>query len=696
MDRSDVPELDEKFELLGKLGEGGMGAIFKVRHRLLNQILVVKTMTPRSSASPELQKRFLREAQTATRLRHPSIVSILDFVLRKDGSAYMVMEYLEGANLADAVRRCGRMPPSLVLFIGDQALSALDFMHEKGVIHRDIAPDNMMLTREESGVIRVKLIDLGIAKILNAGEELTVVPQFIGKLRYASPEQLALHEAAGVLDGRTDIYSFGTVAYELLTGVKAFRGNSILALFQSHQSGAIVPFEESDPHGEVSPELREILLRAMAVNPDDRFATAGEFRHSLSSLLSEEPLDDPAARAYVQAVLGLSPHDLLSVEGPRRFGSSLSPGGSPPRPISGRSRWTNGSDRNAASSAAQPVEEERTQRTPPPAPKVGSTSASSEPLSRDGPSVRETLPRPADFTVPKVIQREPKTDGVGEVAPALPPAELRRRWRLVTLVIPAVLAIVVGLALLLWLGRPRREQRRADEAPARTPRPAVSASLPATPVASMSSSTAPMPTAVPSPELRTRSTRAAAVSPSLRPTLVAQLREVPTVAMPALASTSSLDRSLPEHVRFCTEVDVRTSFEQGNAKERPKGFSGDTGEFVLSSRTEFGRIEIRLSVTPKEPAEGGEFQVVGEAFNGSDRSLVIERVEESLPAGTEGFQDVAGENVPFEIESRSTELIYKYAGRLSGRTPFRKELRIIDTRKDIWRRGIWLRPCPGP
>ncbi len=332
MDSSDLPELDEKFELLGKLGEGGMGAIYKVRHRLLNQLLVVKMMTPKSAASAEAQKRFLREAQTATRLRHPGIVSITDFVIRPDGSAYMVMEYLEGANLADAVRRCGRMPAPLVLFVADQVLSALGYMHEKGAIHRDIAPDNIMLTREETGFVRAKLIDLGIAKVLDAGEELTVMHQFIGKLRYASPEQLAPREARGPIDGRTDIYSLGAAMYELLTGQKAFRGDNILALFHAHQSGTIVPFEESDPGGQISLELRGILLRAMAVNPDDRFATAGEFRQALASLLPGSPLEDPSVRSYTQAVLSLSPEQFVSFEDRSRSGSGLSPGGPAPAP----------------------------------------------------------------------------------------------------------------------------------------------------------------------------------------------------------------------------------------------------------------------------------------------------------------------------------------------------------------------------
>ncbi|HQR45785.1 MAG TPA: serine/threonine-protein kinase [Thermoanaerobaculia bacterium] len=370
--------LDEKFELLGKLGEGGMGSIFKVRHRLLNQILVVKTMNPKSAASPELQKRFLREAQTATRLRHPGIVSIYDFVLREDGSAYMVMEYIEGANLSDAVRRCGRMPAVLCLFVANQVLAALDFMHEKGAIHRDISPDNIMLTREETGVVRAKLIDLGIAKILRASEELTIGNEFIGKLRYASPEQLMPRET-GTIDGRSDVYSFGAVVYELLTGVKAFRGDNVLALFHAHQVGEIIPFEESDPHGELEPELREILLKAMALHPEDRFATAEEFRLELTSLLPASPLEDDVSRTYIQKVLSLSPDDFLTVDGRLRSEAGLSPGGLRPRSTPAGTRVTAGGTRK--DTLAGP--EEPTQRTPPPGRTPSATSARTAIPARD-------------------------------------------------------------------------------------------------------------------------------------------------------------------------------------------------------------------------------------------------------------------------------------------------------------------------
>ena len=692
MEPSDLPELDEKFELLGKLGEGGMGAIYKVRHRLLNQILVVKMMTPKSAASGELQKRFLREAQTATRFRHPGIVSITDFVVRGDGSAYMVMEYLEGANLADAVRRCGRMPASLVLSIADQVLSALGYMHEKGAIHRDIAPDNIMLTREETGFVRAKLIDLGIAKILDAGEELTVMHQFIGKLRYASPEQLAPREARGVIDGRTDLYSLGAAMYEFLTGVKAFRGDNILALFHAHQSGTIVPFDESDPRGELSPELRGVLLRAMAVSPDDRFATAGEFRQALASLLPGNPLEDPAVRSYIQAVLSLSPEEFFSFEDRHRSGSGLSPGGTRPRSTPGGTRPAGGGLTAGTLSPMPAGEEERTHRTPPLTPPPSPTSAPTASLWKEAPPAPGTFPRPGEIARPEVPLVEAGKERASVSVPTAPPAEPGRRSRLVMVAIPVGLVVVAGLALLFWLRRPQEEKQRTGEPSVATPAPTVFAPAPAT-VAALPSPPPPMPTALPTAETRRAEMKAPAVVPSPKPTLVADLRKIPTGAGPVSGAPPALNRPLAAPIRFCPLIDA-TYYQQGVVKERPKGFAAETGEFFRRARDDAGRIQIRLSVTPKEPAQGETFVLVGDVVNGGDLGLVIERVEESSVAAAEGFRPVTGLSLPLEIPSGGAARIFTYQGVVSGRSPFSKELRITDSRSDTWKTAVRFRPCP--
>lgn len=692
----DQPVLDEKFELLGKLGEGGMGSIYKVRHRLLNQILVIKTMTPKSAASPELQKRFLREAQTATRLRHPGIVSIYDFVLREDGSAYMVMEYLEGANLADALRRCGRVPAALGMFVADQVLSALDFMHEKGAIHRDISPDNVMLSREETGVLRAKLIDLGIAKVLRASEELTMGNEFIGKLRYASPEQLMPRGTAGTIDGRTDIYSFGAVAYELLTGVKAFKGDNVLALFHSHQSGEIVPFEESDPDGELSPELREILLRAMALHPDDRFATAEEFRQELWSLLPGNPLEDAASRAYIQKVLALSPEDILSLEGRPRSEIGLSPGGTRPRSSPGASRATSASLRAGAIPSTSAGDEDQTIQTSTPGGARAATSARTAPAFRGEP-LQEARPPSGSVSVRGAPSAAaPMRPEAGE-APA-PMPEARKRPSLSTLALSAAGVAVAGVALALWLGRGRREPPRADEPPARAPSPAAGAvvstasTVPTAPPASVPTSPPPVPTSVPPSEPGPRATPAAVTRPSPRPNLVAQVREIPTAPLPPAVRAAEPPLA---GIRFCPLIDA-TSYQQGVVKERPKGFASDSSEFFRRARDDAGRIQIRLAVSPKEPAEGEAFQIVGDVVNGGDLGLVIERVEESSPAAAEGFRAVSGLALPLEIPSGGAARIYAFRGVVSGRSPFNKELRITDSRQDTWKTSVRFRPCPEP
>lgn len=695
MDSSDRPDLDDKFELLGKLGEGGMGAIYKVRHRLLDQILVVKMMTPKSAASPELQKRFLREAQTATRLRHPGIVSITDFVVRGDGSAYMVMEYLEGANLADAMRRCGRMPASLTLFIADQVLSALGYMHEKGAIHRDIAPDNIVLTREETGFVRAKLIDLGIAKILDAGEELTVMHQFIGKLRYASPEQLAPREARGQIDGRTDFYSLGAAMYELLTGVKAFRGDNILALFHAHQTGTIVPFEESDPRGEVSPELRKILLRAMAVSPDDRFATAGEFRQALASLLPGSPLEDPAVRTYIQSVLSISPEEFVSFEDRHRSGSGLSPGGTRPRSATAAARPTSGGVTAGMLSSASPVEEP-TLRTPPAQPPspTGTPTAS---LWTKEPPAPGTLPRSGELARPDVPIVEARTERASVVAPVAPPAEVRRRPPLVTVGLPVGLLVVAGLGLLLWLKRPREERQGTTLPPVPTLAPTLIARMPTLPAGALPTQPLPVPTPMPTapPAVGTRpvATRPPAVVPTPRPTLLAQIGTIPTPGGSVIQPPRGVEAPVAPPIRFCPLIEP-TYYQQGVVKEQPKGFAAETGEFFRRARDDAGRIQIRLSVTPKEPAQGEPFVIVGDVVNGGDLGVVIERVEESSVAAAEGFRPVTGLGLPLEIPSGGIARIYTFQGVVSGRSPFSKELRITDSRRDSWKTAVRFRPCP--
>ncbi|MEO8381705.1 MAG: protein kinase [Acidobacteriota bacterium] len=273
-------EIESKYEVLQKMGEGGMGAVYKVRHRFLDDIQVIKLMQAKFSENAELKTRFLREAKTAKQLRHPNIAEVIDFNLTSDGTAYIVMEFIEGVNLGEVLARTqGPLDYRLVVMLARQALTALAFLHRKKFVHRDISPDNLMLTRDAEGEVLVKLIDLGITKSIEETRNLTMAGKFIGKVQYASPEQFG-----GDVDRRSDLYSFGVVLYELLTGIKPIGGSDYFSIITGHMTRPPRPFEETDPNARVPPVLRQAVLKALEKDPANRFQDADEFADALKEL----------------------------------------------------------------------------------------------------------------------------------------------------------------------------------------------------------------------------------------------------------------------------------------------------------------------------------------------------------------------------------------------------------------------------
>ncbi len=281
--------IEGKYEILGKLGEGGMGAIYKVRHRLLDEIRVVKVMRPQVAVDEELKLRFLEEAKTATRLKHPNIGSIYDFALDDDGTAYLVMEFIEGVNLNELMALKGRPSIGLVLEIAHQTLLALGYLHRGNVVHRDIAPDNLMLTQSDEGRALVKLIDLGIAKSLDRPDNMTSTGVFLGKLKYASPEQYGSLPAGQKLDGRSDLYCLGLVLYELVTGTRPLPGDTAAELLRAHVFEAPMPFSQSDPEGRVPAELRASILKALEKDRENRFFSAEDWDREILAIAKQFP-----------------------------------------------------------------------------------------------------------------------------------------------------------------------------------------------------------------------------------------------------------------------------------------------------------------------------------------------------------------------------------------------------------------------
>ncbi len=330
-----LSHLEGTYEILGKLSEGGMGEIFRVRHRLLEEDRVVKLIRPHLAANREASARFVREARLAIKLRHRNIAQLLDFAVDDTGTAYIVMEYIPGVTLLELRHALGRLPLELVLEVADQALVALAFLHRKGVIHRDISPDNLMLTRTEDGRPLVKLIDLGLARSLQESTAVTIEGTYLGKIRYSSPEQLEGSGVATTGPG-ADLYSLSVVLYELLVGRLPVRDTSASLIIAGHLHLPPIEFSETDPEGKVPVALRRAVMRGLEKKAVDRYLSAVEYQQVLAPLHESCHLADGAlSRAFdgvgntlsgmgphVSATEGVDVRRVVSADGPASDGDT--------------------------------------------------------------------------------------------------------------------------------------------------------------------------------------------------------------------------------------------------------------------------------------------------------------------------------------------------------------------------------------
>ncbi len=282
--------VEGKYEIVAKISEGGMGSVYKVRHRLLDELRVAKVLRPRHSDCAELQQRFIAEARNAIRMRHPNVVEIHDFTVSDDGTGILVMEHIAGTDLRDLLR-VGQPSLPLLLEVARQTLRALGYLHRLGFIHRDVSPDNLMLTTDIDGLPLVKLIDLGIAKDRRASFDLTEAGAFLGKFRYASPEHFSAEDSSE-LGPTSDLYALGVVLYELATGIHPIAGDDAAALIAGHLFRPPRDFETTDPDDRVLGELRDALMRCLEKSPYARFQSATDMCRALKPLLEAFPVDE--------------------------------------------------------------------------------------------------------------------------------------------------------------------------------------------------------------------------------------------------------------------------------------------------------------------------------------------------------------------------------------------------------------------
>ncbi len=312
--------IDDKYEIVAKIKEGGMGEIYQVRHRLLDELRVVKVLHPDLVGNSELNERFAREARAAIQLRHPNIVQIFDFTLDATGTGLIVMEYIRGTDLKQLIARPELPSVALAVEIACQGLRALGYLHRHGFVHRDISPDNLMLTIDVEGRPLVKIIDLGIAKRRDSEGGLTASGVFLGKFRYSSPEHFGAQGSAAI-EARSDLYTFGLVLYELLTGKSPIRGESTSELIAGHLFQPPRDFAQTDPEGRIPERLRRAVLKTLAKEPAERFANAEELIASLGSLRADYPVSDEVLAESRRFTVGSTP---------RAAGVPQAPGGPAP------------------------------------------------------------------------------------------------------------------------------------------------------------------------------------------------------------------------------------------------------------------------------------------------------------------------------------------------------------------------------
>lgn len=313
------------YELLRKLGSGGMGEVWEARHRLLARPAAVKLIRPEALLGEDparhglVEKRFCREATVTASLRCPHTVALYDFGRGRGSSFYYVMELLEGMDLRRLVERFGPMDPARVVSILGQVCRSLDEAHHLQMVHRDIKPDNLYVCRLGTDYDFVKVLDFGLVKdnrVQGQGTPLTAVGTVYGTPGFMAPEQVM-----GLsLDGRADLYALGCVGYWILTGRQVFEGTSMMQVAMAHIQEAPVP-PSARVATPIPAELERILLCCLEKKADDRPQTAAELREMLAACPMERPWT--AARACAWWLEHLPEYAGLSSPGPARGDWSL-------------------------------------------------------------------------------------------------------------------------------------------------------------------------------------------------------------------------------------------------------------------------------------------------------------------------------------------------------------------------------------
>ncbi|MEO1267056.1 MAG: serine/threonine-protein kinase [Myxococcota bacterium] len=280
-----------RYRVLSRIGAGGMGVVYKADQAAMDRKIAIKVL-PRDLDDESLIERFHREARAASQLRHPNTITLYDFGQHED-ILYIAMEFLDGISLNQAMKR-GPMHPGRVISILIQTLRSLGEAHKKGIVHRDIKPDNVFLIQLDGTSDFVKVLDFGVAKLTKSGDKtLTQAGMIFGTPKYMSPEQ-ARSKPTGA---RSDIYAVGIMAYEMLTGKVPFDADDHVSILLKHCTEPVPPFKEINPDIDVPEDLGQVIVHSLTKKPEERFQSAEEMIQALEVLAPKYPYQEPSSLA---------------------------------------------------------------------------------------------------------------------------------------------------------------------------------------------------------------------------------------------------------------------------------------------------------------------------------------------------------------------------------------------------------------
>jgi serine/threonine-protein kinase len=269
--------IDGRYEIQARIGEGGMGVVYKARQISIDRVIAIKVLNPEMAQDPTWVQRFYNEAKACSRLQHPNTIRMFDFGQTQDSRLFMTMEFLDGISLRDATAR-GPIAPQRVIKILIQCCASLAEAHSIGIIHRDIKPDNVFLLNMAGSPDFVKLLDFSVAKLLEGDRMKTQAGVVFGTPQYMSPEQ-----GRGLpLDARSDLYALGVLAFEMLTGNVPYNDDNPMTIIQMHLHGQVPPMPQTIPYS-----VQTVVRRAMEKDPARRYQSAGEMMQHCQQVFAE-------------------------------------------------------------------------------------------------------------------------------------------------------------------------------------------------------------------------------------------------------------------------------------------------------------------------------------------------------------------------------------------------------------------------